>query len=1054
MSSSEGEEDLTSLRSSDTSLLSSADSSQISSIERPLQFGLINKPVETDKSPQTTELISVIQNSNAALTSDDIDAIFQAKFEGFLRQINASTNISLETKGEREMQITKYKSDLTEFCSSKTTTTTEFKGSFVKSGNQQLLESKLSNLLRSPKESLVLPPIANTLAFSDASKTQIAIPSQDVSGEIGDDAIARRKKPNVDLTEDELKGMFEEWLTANGISLDTIRGSKSKPTLICDVDRDMDVLKVVGIPTLNGPKSLDLLVPREKPTLGNQPTNDPASNEAFAQNYIEMLGLKAEIEQIEAGTKMHNRLSSILFRCMLSLVLGYLYNNGLDMLRDAIILGSVHPDEAKDIAFQFVQQQVDEGLIQEGNYTAIGETYDMFYNLLIKENALSSDFKKLFAPDDPDAPIEQNFETLLEMIVRLANMEPGTGKKETQYFTILQSVCFSITLILNKYELITTTAGEFVQPYWSSVVHLAAEDSTIMQRLQSIVILAVAYNSYGWLFTVMAPLALPSVVSVGSWALCSLARLPFGIIKFTGKGLLSVGKFFVGYESTESPPPIDPTSENTLIQVGWIRKKLGNIVKLIPHMVSKGDVQRLSHHIANHELEKPSLLSSIFNARGVADHDMQGPHSADDWVWYLRQTNPIGRLMGCIAEEFAELTVVEGREDDYIPTLEERLFTLVCRTLRNESGDNGFTLIPLVEMWTETLFTKLYETTDATITAVNAGFETNFKDTLLEAIVMMLSGSYVDYIIASKSSPVLGSPTSDRTFSDQSDLSSSSDYSFMSTISNQSPVSINGTDLDVSLNTDLLESDFELSGDRRSINVSLDLLRLTGGTPNLSRSSSVTSVGSSISSTGSFSSSDCHLNLKSISRQRRVRSIFKPEVDPSILLSSSSIQEDIARTKVRLEEKMRESLDISEKTETEKLEKTVGKAITFLDSLSTDNIRSSNLSGYLVADAVGKIMDGLVNLSIWLVPLDTEKNSKGGYRRRNGPILATIGRKIVNNGIYRAIKPKLIASVYGKSKRRQRKRYTKKRGLKRGRKQTTKKIHRKRRSTHKKYKRR
>jgi hypothetical protein len=420
---------------------------------------------------------------------------------------------------------------------------------------------------------------------------------------------------------------------------------------------------------------------------------------------------------------------------------------------------------------------------------------------------------------------------------------------------------------------------------------------------------------------------------------------------------------------------------------------------------------------------------------------MQGPHSADDWAWYLRKSNPIGRLMGCITEEFAELTVVEGREDDYIPTLEERLFTLVCRTLRDESGDNGFTLIPLVEMWTETLFTKFYSAEQATYAAFESS---SFKDTLLEAIVMMLSSGYVDYSIAQGSSP-----SGSRTPSTQSTQSTESSVdTFMSTMSNETLISINGTGFDVSLNTDLVLEDFELSQDTRPINVSLDITRLTGGTPSLSRSNSVTSVnsvGSFISSKSKFSSSVCHLNLKSVRRDRIVDTIFEPDFNPSILLSSSSIQEDIAATTLRLKERMTQM----QTDAVDELQKTLQET---LNSLSSNGIRSSNLSGFLVADAVGSIMEVLFKASLNVFPL--EETNKGGYRRRNGPILATIGRKIVNNGIYRAIKPKLIASIYGKSKRRQRKRYTKKRGIKKGRKQMTKKIHRKRRSTHKKYKRR
>lgn len=873
--------------------------------------------------------------------------------------------------------------------------------------------------------------------------------------EIGPEAVARRKKPNIDIDEKDLQEMFAEWLREKGINPEDL--AKKRQTLICDTDREMDVIKVEGIPTMNGIKNLELLVPQKKLTgLDNldskniNKTNDPASNERFAENYIRMLGLKAEMEVEGRSIEMHNRLSSILFRCLLSLVLGYLYNNGLDMLRGAIFTGVVAEEEANDIAFQFTQERVDYGIIQEGNYTAIGEQYDIFYSLLVKENVVNPDFKNILLPDEPDAPLEQSFETLLEMIVRIANMEPGT--KETPYLKILQSVCFSITLILNKYELITTAAGELVGPYWESVVYLAANDSTIMQRLQSIVILAVAYNSYGWLFTVMAPLAIPSVVSVGSWALCSLARLPFGIIKFTGKGLLSVGKFFVGYQEDPNIMPIEAGSENTLIQVGWIKKQVGGDIKLIPHMVSKGDVQRLSQYIANHEIQKPSLLSSIFDAHGVADLNMQSPHGVEEWSFYLRQTNPIGRLLCCITEEFAELTVVDINEEvGYVKTLEERMFTLFFRTIRDENVDNGFTLQPLVEMWTETLFTKLYETKDALINGVNTAIDTtnvtfatsNFKDTLLEAIVIMLSSRYVDTTI--RLGPNLSRQNSSTsTMSDITINSKGSDaYSYKTTNGENVVISVTTTPIGSDRIGILLDVDVPII-DQPPLSRMSSMGSDDGSQPPLSPVPSASSTVSTLSLSNFSRNTDSpniiistQLSLPTDASSSAPSRILYPENDPSVLFK----QQQHAKIIEQIEEIIRKKITENEQLPSQETDSTSS-------SMSASNIRPSNLSGFIVADAVGSIMTGLFNLS------DKVFAPNGGYRRRSGPILATIGRKIINNGIYRAIKPKLIASVYGKSKGRQRKRYTKKHGIKKVRKQTTKKIRRKRRSTHKKYKRR
>jgi hypothetical protein len=317
----------------------------------------------------------------------------------------------------------------------------------------------------------------------------------------------------------------------------------------------------------------------------------------------------------------------------------------------------------------------------------------------------------------------------------------------------------------------------------------------------------------------------------------------------------------------------------------------------------------------------------------------------------------------------------------------------------------------------------------------------------------MLSSGYVDYTIAQGTS----TPGSPRESEDSSPpltpISSMGSTTSISTMSNNTQITLNDIDLNVSLNTDLT-----FGGVTNPINVSLDITKLKfDKLPDASRQSSSDSVSSvssgsfySFESENSLSSSSCHLNFKSVSRDRKVESIFKEGFDPSILLSRSSIKQDIERTKDRLMAKMTQK---QTDTENANLQLSEQQANDILDRLLSNNITNSNLSGFLVADAVGRMMDILVKLSIAIYPLDPDKKS-GGYRRRNGPILATIGRKIVNNGIYRAIKPKLMASVYGKSKRRQRKRYTKKRGLKKGRKQMTKKIYRKRRSTHKKYKRR
>jgi len=631
------------------------------------------------------------------------------------------------------------------------------------------------------------------------------------------------------------------------------------------------------------------------------------------------------------------------------------------------------------------------------------------------------------------------------MIVRVANLDaPPSDDVNQKYFRVLQSVCFSITVILNKYELITRSVGNIVEPYWSSVVYLAADSSTIMQRLQSILFLAVAYNSYGWLFTVLAPLALPSAISVTGWTVTTLCRLPISILKFSSKGLLWVGKFLVGYESTKEGYQPDPTSENTLIQVGWTKKTVGGIDKFIPHMVSKGDVQRLSHEMANRELIKPSFLSSIFDAHGVADLNMQARHNPDEWAIYLRETNPVGNFIQSIKQMFTELTTDENEDNGHVKTIEERLFTVVCKTLGNKHGNQGLNLFPLVEMFTESIFTKLYTSLDE-----------KFQDTMLEALIIMMSSGYVDFTISKN----VIQPSLSRNPSIESDVSNLTEDSLslinLDKIGTNEPIIlgliVNTGETGSTRNSDVESSRSSESGSSANSEF---------GTPPLgSRTNSINSV----SSTGSSINSTSFQTLLPFIPKPKSESCTIPEStlflkDPSLLFEVRKqqifhgLKEASKRVKQKEAFKRVKQIENEEKKAIAYLAKSNANMLERLDKML--ETPKTNLSGFLLADAIGILMQKLTDFSILLIPLENKK-IEGGYRRRRGPILATIGRKIVNNGIYRAIKPKLIASVYGKSKRRQRKRCTKKRYVKKGRRRITKKIYRKnRRSTHKKYKRR
>lgn len=1061
------------------------DSSEVVLIDEK-QMALTNRPVQGElQSEFTTRVIQQIMEKNPSVPPKLISENFDEILLKIIRQQISKSIILDEEKKENK---------LTKVTQSVTQTSALFKGSLTNSlGVSNIDFDRRLKTLESERTSLSEESFAVALPKSG---------DESLSG-IGADAVGRKKKSNIEMSDDEMMRMFTEWLNANGYDASNnanyekfLNYKSTNQTLICDTNRDMDVIQVENVPTIGGLQNLQLFVPRTDPTIANKeeqfkipkPTTDPAANEQFAKNYVEMLILSQEMDEIEKSVNFHNTMSSILFRCLLSLVLGYLYNNGLDMLNSYIFLGAVEPDVARDIAFQFVQDQVDDGNLQEGDYEAIGKMYDSVFGLLIKKDGLSPLVKNLVLSDDPEAPMEQNFETILEMIVRISKMAaPESTDVSQRYFRVLQGVCVNITLLLQNYNLIVETVGEIAEPYWSSVVHLAANDSTIMDRLQSIIILAVAYNSYGWLFTVLAPLALPSLISVGGWGMGTLARLPFSILKFTSKGALSVGKFFVGYESKTSVPAIDANSENTLIQIGWTKKIVGDVVKYIPHMVSKGDVQRLSHHMATRELAKPSVLSRMFDAHGVADNDLQGAHGFEEWSWYLRQTNPIGNLISRITEEFAELTTDDDEPFGHVKTLEERMFTLFFKTIGDENVDQGFTLYPLVKTWTDSVFSKIYSMTQATKQvaqsaeeAVYEGITTKFDDTLLEAFVIMISSSYVNYIIKSDAN----SPSNSRTSSVESQPKLQRAISNLSDdLSSSQPVRLLNNTVELYLNSDITDNtidseddihlDFgaiilgtegEEEGERQRMPL-INLGNRTPVTPGTPLTPGSSSFGSVKSTTSSMSSTSCQTRLV-------FREPTGENVDPKVydlikdkirfFSESKNLPQYIKDKMAELDAKITELTNQPIVSEIEqklielnelrdKLSKIQEANIQILQRLESREQNTLHLSGFLVVDAVGSIINRLSDFSLWVYP---PENQAGGYRRRSGPILATIGRKIVNNGIYRAIKPKLIASVYGKSKGRQRKRYTKKHGMKKARKQTTKKIRRKRRSTHKKYKRR
>ncbi len=820
--------------------------------------------------------------------------------------------------------------------------------------------------------------------------------------------------------------------------------------------RELEIFNIDGVEfneitfTPKGKKEVKLLFPSSQ-KIGH--VVRPQTQEEFAQSYIHMLGLKQVIEEENKDMEWRNRLSSIVFKCTMSLLLGYLYNYTKNNIMNYMYEKPSSTEEADEIGMMLIQSEIENGIMGPDDYEAHLDRLNFVRARVMKEGVVSQEFKKAFGIPEPidystlqpgnstgsettDVPIEASeaeknydhyYETIFEMVYRVG-MQPlddVSEKLSFSYASILKSVCSKIYTILVSYQVISDAVIEKGQPIWDAAKVLAdtSDRSTLFARLKAIIVLGVAYNSYGWLFAVVSPFAIPALISVTSWGIGFLARMPVKIISFAGQGVWGLGKWLVADSSSrpEYTPP--PQSDGSLICVGHTRRQVGedpNDFALVPYLVSMNDINALSYEIMNAEIAKPSLASWFCDARGCADLNMQG--NPINIAPFFKQTNPIGNLLKCIDSEIMELTD-DTHDSGIVKTMPEIVFSIFFNTIIQEDNNNGSLIGPV--------FNFLHEAISAIRSAGIGTLKAIVNEGILGKDVIIMANSN-----DSSSESGSSSNNSAASFITAPDYDASEDVINRLSINIQSDISVQ----------DLILIDLELKQDKMSkltrikkpipaaAAATADTFRLTkenlaGRSSELPDSSLGLDMSASppplllIPSMSSISSSS---SMSSTSSTLILNSRANADDTDTFKLSINFVKEDLYQTYLK------------EKT----------KEVQALVQSTRENIE--RIDQMIIAANAGSQSDLIViSVGEWIVgKIANIGSSEGGYRRRKGPILAQIKKQINNLGF---IKPKLVRN------KRKSKRYGPKKGTKKWRKRYgsrrgTKKIYRKRHNTHKKRK--
>jgi hypothetical protein len=454
-----------------------------------------------------------------------------------------------------------------------------------------------------------------------------------------------------------------------------------------------------------------------------------SEDEKYAIQFFEMLNMKEEFEKMDKDTEFENYLSKILFQCILSVLVGYIYNYFINEF--TIYNQYFNEDQAHKFAFEVLANQIctDDMIndlpsnigdvsgyptcIYPDDYAEKAKFINQVKGFLLKPNTLKPGFKQ-FIGAKPDV-LGDNYETMFEMVMRFSvKVVPENASFRLR---ILINVCSKIKALLESCEFVKNGYIQpLIQPLMDIAVPIvgAAQDvsglsnASMLGRIKSLIVLAAAYNSYGWLFAIVAPFAVPAAINIITGSvkgMCKIALLPIKVIQYIGTGIGQKNK----EKQQRQNNPL-----NKLILIGHTIKVLPGdqgIIK-IPYYVNLNDILDLSEELQNWQFLKRSLLSSIFDGHGVFDlADIQGPSTGDR---FLAPNNPIVTLTNYISDELIQLSkysddnddMIQETDDEYIPKFPEIPLRILINSMKGVSNKSSQILkhpmmIQTIKMWWE-----------------------------------------------------------------------------------------------------------------------------------------------------------------------------------------------------------------------------------------------------------------------------------------------------------------------------------------------------------------
>jgi hypothetical protein len=493
------------------------------------------------------------------------------------------------------------------------------------------------------------------------------------------------------------------------------------PQLVVIGNEDKNSLSVEGSSSVvERPNNLDNTERSVRPYKFNEefitpsvPENIASDDKAYAEQFFEMLKMREQFQETDGNIVFENMISKVLLQCLLSGILGFIYNTYINDF--SIYNKQIAPGDINDHMFKLLASILckEDEMSEVANLGENGKECFMpddhsehakFISSLIssvnKENTLTPQFKE-FLGVEPPRSIEnfgQHYETLLEMVMRLGNPQESDAP-ETQHIQlrILKSVCQKIVLLLTSVDIIKnntfTPIYNLFEPVVGAAIDVASNNTTFVGRLRSLVILAAAYNSYGWLFAIIAPFAIPAIGSIATGTvkgIGKIAMLPIKLIQRVGTGF--------GKQKPKKPPR--PDAINKLICIGYTNKELpgnGGILK-IPYFINLNDLLDLSEELQSWEFAKRSLLSTMCIGHGVFDlGDWQNDGLTMEKQRLLSATNPLVTLFGYIADEFTQITTLNydsppaaaasasSYEYDYINVISDQMLNVVANTMKDDN---------------------------------------------------------------------------------------------------------------------------------------------------------------------------------------------------------------------------------------------------------------------------------------------------------------------------------------------------------------------------------